>query len=173
VLFRPDDSRPLDLAEEEEWDDMLEMGRNGYIARRTGTVLANSILPIGMSVWALWWTPRTRPYVGGPFTWIPLAIGTVLLGSLAAAHAWDTWRSYERRAVLEVDERRMDAVARLSVRTGRYARRSALLSTLAFGLMFFAHPPFWVMGVMGTACLLSWRSLVVHRRGAHLLQPKK
>ncbi len=173
MLFRPDDSKPLDLLEEEEWDKMLEMGRTRYIATRTGSVLANSILPIGLTVWGLWWMPQTRPYITGPFTIIPLAIGTALLGSLSAAYAWDTWRSYERRSLLESDKAPIDKVDWLMVRTRHYSLRAAIISTIAVGIVSLVRSPLWLTAMMGGVCAMSWRSVILQQRRRHLFQPKK
>src|SRR3954463_8782641 len=102
MLFRPDDSKPLDMVEDEQWFHMQSMGRRRYVFGRTASVLANTIGRVALPVWALWWAaPKSRDYIFHRFTWIALAIGVVIVGSLGAAHALDTWRSYEKRSELD------------------------------------------------------------------------
>ena len=160
MLFRRDDSMPLDLQEEEDWFVMQSIGRGRYVARRTASALANTLLPIALSVWGLWAAvPNARPYLFGPFTWVPLAVGSVVVGSLAAVHAWDTWRSYEKRSQLEDVFRPMEEAARLSARSLRFGALAAVLSPLALAFMVKGQAPAFMLVVMGVAVLTSWRSL--------------
>src|SRR5678809_304447 len=99
MFFRPGDSTSLDEEEERAWLAMEQMGRRRYIWRRTILTLDWMILPVVVLIWGEWWlVPASRPYILDPFLLISLVIGAAIVGPLAAAHAWDTWRSYERRS---------------------------------------------------------------------------
>ena len=165
MLFRPDDSKPLDLLEDEAWFEMQFMGRRRYILGRVVTVLNYVVIPVVAMVWGQWWlSPASHPYIRDPFIWIPLAIGSVIVGSLGAAHAFDTWRSYEKRAQLEDEPTPLQAAARLERRAAKFSLIGATLSTVVVVLEIVGHAAPWLIAVMGAMSLLGWRSVYVSWR---------
>jgi hypothetical protein len=160
MLFRPDDSRPLDLVERDEWFDMQSMGRSRYVLRRTASVLANTLGPVAIPVWCMWWfAPESRQFIFHRFTWIALATGIVIVGFLGAAHAFDTWRSYEKRSTLE--DAPPQSIASLYRRGARLGLIAATLSTIVIALEIVVHAPPWIIATMGAASLVAWRSVYI------------
>jgi hypothetical protein len=159
LLFRPDDSSPLDFEEDRAWFEMQRAGRTLYIAKNTVSILAKMILPVAISVWTVWWVaPSTREFVLGPVTWIALGIGTLLVGSLAAAHSWDTWRSYAKRAEIDGPTTVIDRVSQVQARVGRVTLHVAVLTTVVFALQVVSKAPVWLLAMMGVLALSAWRN---------------
>jgi hypothetical protein len=159
MLFRPDDSKPLALDEDDEWVEMQAMGRRRYVVRRTASMLAHVILPVVGLSWSVWWaSPGARSLLFGRVTWIGLAIGIVLVGSLTAAHAWDTWRSYERRDKVEDSRTPAEALRTAFDRPARQIVAGAVLGTLAFGIGLFGGMPWWLTTLFGVSAAMGWRA---------------
>jgi hypothetical protein len=169
IIFRPGDSTPLDDDEDRRWFEMRSMGRARFVAGRTGTILANTILPVAFPVWAVWWVaPASREFLLGRFTWIPLAIGVVLVAVLGAAHALDTWRSYEKRSALDDDRTPFERLDHLQARTSKYGLIAATLSTAALALEMAAHVRPAFLGIFAMSAFLGWRSVYMQWRARRI-----
>jgi hypothetical protein len=171
MLFRPDDTKPLAEDEDREWFEMETMGRGRYIVRRTASMLAQVVLPVVGLSWSVWWaSPGARELLFGRVTWIGLGIGTVLVGSLSAAHGWDTWRSYERRSAIDDT---MAPIERAAVAMDRAVRYGLIGATIGTGLAVFAmfsHQPWWATAIYVASALAGWRFVLAGRRAQKVFQ---
>lgn len=170
MLFRRD-TKPLADDEDRAWFEMQAMGRRRYIVRRTALALSYTILPLAVPYSYFWWgLPAAREYLVDDSIWISLPIGTVLVGSIAAAHAWVTWRSYELRDQIEDVMTPMERAGVSMDRSAQYAFRAAILSSIVLGLGVFGHMPWWAISIFGLLAFVGWRAVFVVRRARKRIQ---
>ena len=179
MLFRPDDKRQLDPAEYDEWIEMVELGRRGYVIRRTISAVNFIYFPVIGLVGTVWLgAPQSRPFLLDRFIWIPLVVGAALVGPLTALYAWDKWRSYERRAQVEGEMTPLEAATSLNQRVTKWGLLSGGIASGLFAFEIAGHAHWSLIAITGLSAVLAWRSLYASWRfrkivGQKTLEPGK
>ena len=102
--------------------------------------------------------------------WIPVVIGTVLIGSVAATYAWIRWGSFERRSEIEDTRTRVERLRTAFDQPTRLGVLVAMLLTFVVGLGLFGDMPWWATAAFVASALMSWRSVFYSWRARKLFR---